>query len=173
MYERPLARTPNSLSNASRSRALPGLASVALNPSRYFRFGIAAVVALAVLLLCLSLIPLMAYHSGYGLLLLLAVCAVLGNGWWGLRQHRRLPGRISVWSGVWHLEGATRADNGHGGDWHFAGEVLLWPWLVIVPLKREDGRRITLIWWPDSAPAEDQRRLRVWLNTVARRARDT
>lgn len=37
------------------------------------------------------------------------------------------------------------------------------PWLIVLPLRREDGATIRLRLWPDSADAGQLRRLRVWL----------
>nr|WP_111640387.1 protein YgfX [Marinimicrobium alkaliphilum] len=129
------------------------------------------IATLAVLLLILSVLPLIPARPGFALLLLVAVPAVLANAAYALRQHRRLPRLAAVYGGCWQLQDHTGPNGCFAGDWRFAGEVLLWPWLVIVPLKRADGQRCTLVWWPDSAPAEDQRRLRVWLNTAAGRER--
>lgn len=40
---------------------------------------------------------------------------------------------------------------------------LVTPWLIVLPLHCEQGKRLRLLLWPDSAPAEILRQWRVWL----------
>lgn len=76
------------------------------------------------------------------------------------RSQRRLPRAVACEYGVWQL---AWADN-HWSDADPVGVWHLWHWLQIIRLRgRDDGRRWTLIWLPDSAGTEDRRRLRVWL----------
>jgi toxin CptA len=59
------------------------------------------------------------------------------------------------------------------GDWRDAslapGGVAL-PWLVVVPLRFGDGERLRLVLLPDSADADDLRRLRMVLRWRAGQA---
>lgn len=45
-------------------------------------------------------------------------------------------------------------------------------WLIRLPLRLDDGRRLNLMLWPDSAPTEQLRGLRVWLRWGARPVAD-
>jgi hypothetical protein len=42
-------------------------------------------------------------------------------------------------------------------------EILLWPHIIILPLRDSQGRNIHLLFTPDAMTADDWRRLRVWL----------
>lgn len=43
------------------------------------------------------------------------------------------------------------------------GQPVVLPWLIRMNLVQADGRRVTLLLWPDSADANALRKLRTWL----------
>jgi len=45
--------------------------------------------------------------------------------------------------------------------------TVVYPWLVVLRLGLDDGRRVTVVVWPDSTTAENFRRLCVWLRWKA------
>lgn len=97
---------------------------------------------LVVLLLGLSVLAMSARSIAYGRLEQEGVLALTETGW------------------CW-LSGNTRS------ELMLSGDVVVWSGLVILPfVGRSGGRRKTLVLLPDSAAAEDLRRLRVWLLTA-------
>ena len=42
-------------------------------------------------------------------------------------------------------------------------EILLWPQLIVLPVRTADGYKTQLLFTPDAMTADDWRRLRVWL----------
>lgn len=90
----------------------------------------------------------------------LAVCVLL---LWHLRYRYRgracEAGELAFDRGLWtwHSKGEIRS-------LALAGELLVWPWLIILPFRETTGpRRWHLVLLPDSADADDLRRLRVLL----------
>lgn len=55
---------------------------------------------------------------------------------------------------------------GCDGEAAVLGASIVWPWLVLLHLER-CGQRIVCPVFPDSAPADARRRLRVWLRWCA------
>lgn len=71
------------------------------------------------------------------------------------------PVTVAVRQNVWQLK------NGEG---EFTvvpfGEILLWSWVIILPLRETiSGRKHTIVLLQDSVKADDWRHLRVWLRT--------
>lgn len=60
-----------------------------------------------------------------------------------------------------------------GEDWlnaEITGQPVATPWLVHLRLKLENGDKLSLHLWPDSADTNQLRRLRVWLGWGFRQA---
>lgn len=133
------------------------LAPIRLQPSRWLRR------LHRCLLLALAVLPWLAFvgHSDVPIGWLVVLClfnALLVWEWW--RTGRRSePTVLAYEAGAWTLEGAS-------GLFTVVpcGEWLIWPWLQVVRFREGGRRRVhTLVILPDSASADDRRRLRVWL----------
>lgn len=88
-------------------------------------------------------------------------------GWsliWNLRRH--------YWVGYRHLQYLERrwwltdASGEHAVE--LAGEFLVTPWLLVLRFTRDTGAGVDLVLPPDSADADDLRRLRVLLRFALR-----
>jgi hypothetical protein len=102
--------------------------------------------------------------------------AILSSGWLVhlyLRQKAAIPvgllayqatsgGHSGVEDGV---EEGCWIFTGSGGDvkYQLAGEVLCWPWLIMLPLKNQAGVIKNVFIAMDALDARDQARLRTWL----------
>jgi hypothetical protein len=105
---------------------------------------------------------------------------------WLLRDYRWLLGLVGIWlvlalstvriwrsrldaQGVLSLTSSAWRWRDHRDEQVFAlkGEVVVWPWLVILPFVNVSSRRKhTLILLVDSLSEDDLRHLRVWLRTM-------
>jgi hypothetical protein len=124
-----------------------------LRPSRCFFAFLAGGHILAGVAVCLLPLPMLLRAGGLVLLGLLFI-----RQWHACARHLpglllRRDGRLELMSG-----GAPPvvAD--------IEGDTLVWPWLVVLHLRTEDGARRALPLFPDAFDATDaHRRLRVWL----------
>lgn len=86
--------------------------------------------------------------------------ALLGSAVFYLRRWRAMPyeGLRLLPDGSWALAKGSEeidAEQMPGG--------YLSPYLIVLPLRPAGQRTVRLVLWPDSAPADDIRRMRVWL----------
>ncbi len=95
--------------------------------------------------------------------LLTALGIVIAWAWYLVQGLR--PGRNGVCSLELTADGSARWQD-RAGQWHEA-EILpdayVSSWLIVLRLGAEGRRRLALALLPDSAAANDLRRLRVWL----------
>jgi|GEM_PF-3343520 hypothetical protein len=129
--------------------------TVALRPSRIYAAGLwAAHLATYTVLLWAPL-------SRRTQVLVLALVILLGLRAW------RYWTELAQWQGLILADEGVQLLGVRGSlDASLSPGFLLGRWLVILPLVTGSGvRRLPI--FPDSAPPEDWRRLRVWLNTRA------
>ncbi|BAK77440.1 hypothetical protein NH8B_2641 [Pseudogulbenkiania sp. NH8B] len=137
----------------ARQRAVPPFA-VELSPSRIW---LALLIGSALAWVAASLYYLPLAMAAWLLLPLPAVLwhGLRHDGWWPSRQCiGRLEvspqGQLVAWFGPFAVPADIERD------------TVITPWLVVVNLKLE-GRRRSLVLWPDSAARESLRALRVYL----------
>lgn len=131
-----------------------------LQPSRYYLVFLASGHILAGVAVCLLPVPMLLRVGGLALLVLLFV-----RQWYACS--RRLPGLLLRRDGK--LELLCDGDAPVVAD--IEGDTLVWPWLVVLHLRTEEGARRALPLFPDAFGAADaHRRLRVWLRWRAETA---
>ncbi|WP_176491080.1 MULTISPECIES: protein YgfX [Microbulbifer] len=116
---------------------------------------------LFLLLLLISLQALtVLWFAGFAVTLLApAVLLVIALG---LREARRLTGyrgEISTMDRRWFW----RATGGEPEEITLSGELVLWPWLIVINGRDQGGQHRRLVLARDSVTAEDWRRLQVAL----------
>lgn len=114
------------------------------------------------------------------------VCVVIFVPHWGLagavavalavslvvhvRRHALLIDRNAITALA--LRDSARCELFFGNGVSMAGTVesstFVTPWLTVVNVRTDTGQRRAAVLAPDSAPAEDRRRLRVWLRHRSR-----
>ncbi|WP_308446473.1 protein YgfX [Chitinimonas sp. BJYL2] len=132
-----------------RLRQVPAL-HLAFSPSRIERRLMIALHGVVALVLLAMPMALPARLAGLALLLISA----------GL-QLRRAPTQGALVlqpDGSWHLTLPTGSS-----EVVLTGRRLVTPWLVVMRLARGAQAPVTLVLWPDSAPADVLRHLRAWL----------
>jgi len=67
-------------------------------------------------------------------------------------------GSLAYENGLWVLRDKNKLMN-----CVLVGDVLCWPWLIILPLKTMDGCSRLLLLGSDALEPADQARLRTWL----------
>lgn len=139
--------------------ASPQLAPIRLQPSRWL------LRLHRLLLINLALLPWLAWmgQSKMAVPWLIALClfeVLLAREWWLMgRRWRAAPHWLGFESGQWYLRWDTESV-----EVVPVGEWLVWSWVQVVRFRVSGGSAVhTLVVLPDSATAEDRRRLRVWL----------
>ena len=140
--------------------ASPGLAPIGLRPSRWLQGVYTALLIVMALLPLLALAPHGMAARGWflpvGVFELMLLWA-----WWRFRQEwRRTPSVVGFEAGRWYME-----QDDHRQYLRPCGEWLVWSWIQVIRWADFEGGGTvrTVICLPDSASAEDRRRLRVWL----------
>lgn len=138
---------------SARQRTVPAFV-VELRPSRLW-LALLSSSLLALVVASLCYLPL-----GTAVWLLLPLPGVLWyglrqDGWWPSRQRIgrvevALQGQLAVWFGPFAVPARVEDDS------------VITPWLVVLNLRLE-GRRRSLVLWPDSSGRESLRALRVYL----------
>lgn len=87
------------------------------------------------------------------------LCACVGLWFLCARQCSAIPfGTLAYENGFWVL-----CEQQKQSRCVLVGEVLCWPWLIILPLQSEAGRKRFLLLCHDALQPADQARLRTWL----------
>lgn len=114
-------------------------------------------VILTLLTLLTSLAFGWALLAGVCVISLLAVVHLLRYRRWEFSQQ----GLLQIGNTGWQWQQASGCERVQ-----VAGDITLWPGLIVLPLKSQSGSfRVTLVLLPDSANRDQQRRLRVRLKT--------
>lgn len=150
-------------------KVLPDLAALTISPSSFLCSIYCLAYGMFAFAVTLALYPYLTDSDGdftrrILLFILLALFVLLL--WFGCkRQVSVIPqGYLAYQSEYWQL---TRA--GIRKDFRLSGEVLCWPWLIILPLSDvESGRRQTIVLAKDALSVADQARLRTWLRACLR-----
>lgn len=144
------------------SLSYPGLS---VRPSRYLRRLVFILLPGLALLMTLTLFQALGSGGYVWLLSLLCwlICALAAVHF--LQWQKLQAGYLSVTARGWEWQPAQ----GTGSDvtpWQPVDDILLWNHLLVLPLGKSPKKPcLTLVLLPDSAPADEQRRLRVFLKT--------
>lgn len=116
---------------------------------------------LIALSLSFTLLPFTISQPLWGLLWL-AIMAVLWLSACHYRGHlSAVPQHLSLTERGWLLTGPKGVR-----ELQLAGEVLVWSRLIVLRFREaSNGQTTHVVFLPDTAPADEQRRLRVWLRT--------
>jgi hypothetical protein len=152
----------------SRARNLPArasaklqLAPINLRPSIILWRVQWGVHLLLSLLLGWGILPWLSIQPYWLPVLLLAWLALAVHLRYLRRLHEQSAGTLLVSSGDWYWNDARGCT-----ELVLSGAVIVWPQLIVLPFREQHRRwRKTLVLLPDSASADDRRRLRVWLRT--------
>lgn len=155
-------------SSASTSKALPPLAVLSISASVFLRtfyrvfYGVFALSLFAALIPYISSVDIEVTVRFVWFVILLCSCA----GLWHLyaRQCAAIPfGSLAYGNGYWIL-----CDKKEQMNCVLSGDVLCWPWLIILPLESELGKKRFLLLCRDAIKPADQARLRTWLRACLR-----
>lgn len=153
---------------SSASKALPPLAIFSISASVFLRTFYRLFYGTFVLSLVIALIPYVG-NVDIGVAMRLVWLAVLLGGCIGLwhlyrRQCLAIPvGSLAYENGYWILRDKKELMN-----CVLSGDVLCWPWLIILPLESELGKKRFLLLCRDAINPADQARLRTWLRACLR-----
>ncbi|WP_444943857.1 protein YgfX [Microbulbifer sp. ZKSA006] len=123
----------------------------AVAPSSLLLLLLLLIAALAVLLIWLCNLP--------PPLSVLASLLVVIYAWIELRRLKAVRGHLSTRERRWFW----RADGLENREFHFAGELVLWSWLMVINARDRAGRRLRLVLARDMLAPQDWRRLQVAL----------
>lgn len=145
------------------SKALPPLAVLTIRDSAFLRRFYRCFYCLFAVALIIALGPYLSDERSSAITRLIWCCATLLGciGLWCVcqRQCRAIPaGSLAYENGLWVLRDKNKLMN-----YVLAGDVLCWPWLIILPLKTMDGCSRLLLLGADALEPADQARLRTWL----------
>lgn len=137
---------------------------IRLAPSGYLYNGVALVTLLLASLSVVAIVSALGV-SWQSLLLVIIYAGMCLAHWiyfrrWQCQQQGTLEMRSDTW--CWQQDVITTASH----DWRIVDDVVVWSWLIVLPLGNiATGQRKRLVILPDSATADNQRKLRVYLKT--------
>lgn len=155
-------------SSAFTSKALPSLAVLSISASTFLRSFYRVFYAVFAFSFFAALIPyISSVDSGVAIRLgWLVILLSSFAGLWHLyaRQCSAIPlGSLAFENGFWIL-----CDKKEQLNCVLSGDVLCWPWLIILPLESEAGQKRFLLLCRDAIKPADQARLRTWLRACLR-----
>ena len=161
MLEKILGYNPTQSKQNLHQTAVIDLAAVTFHPSHFLWY---AQLAVYIAMLVFSLVALLPFLFTQYYLLLLWVTFVAAVGFTACKSYRKknaAPIRFEIIKNEWWL-----IKNQQTYSVSLAGEVLLWSWVIIIPVQEKLIRKKHyLIALPDSLSREEWRRLCVWLKT--------
>ena len=174
-FKKPTADTVDLLADgasgpsASASKALPPMAVLSISTSAFLRIFYRLFYGLFVLSLFIALFPYISDVNTGGVVRLVWLALLLGGciGLWHLYalQCAAIPvGSLAYENGFLVLSNNQKEQL----NCVLVGEVLCWPWLIVLPLQSEDGSKRFLLLCHDAIKPADQARLRTWLRACLR-----
>lgn len=156
------ADTPPPSSSSLRFSADTGLLLFILRPSKILWRAQLAVHLCMALCFSFALIPQFVNRPWLILVWITANTLLLVSAYCCWKATTRAPQHLSFSKQGWRLRDGEQEQY---LDW--TDEAVVWSWLIVLRFReRSSRRRINFVFLPDSAPAEDLRRLRVWLRTL-------
>ena len=134
------------------------LAPVSVSPSRSLWLAQLALLCLMLLSATIAVLPFMltAFYWPVAWVVFLAALVYSGGECW--RAKNEAAKTLSVQQNIWRLRDAGEEKTVTPCD-----EILLWSWVIILPLRTENRQKIYLIAMRDSVDADAWRRLSLWL----------
>lgn len=156
---------PTIPATSMRSASDTRLETITIYPSKILWRAQLTVHCLLALCLSFALLPFFVIQPWWLLGWLMCLCLLLVSAFICRKALQRCPQILSFAESRWLLD-----DGVAKYEMQLVDDALVWSWLIVLrgraTLRR---RRIDLVLLPDSAAADEQRRLRIWLRTRAAR----